>query len=55
MRFPTNTILITIRTGKIAGIIRNKEELNFINSEYIIKKKVGKNTHGIEQYFKFIP
>ena len=31
-----------------------KEELNFINTEYIIKKKIGKNTHGIDQYFNFI-
>jgi superfamily II DNA or RNA helicase len=31
-----------------------KDELNFINSEYFIKKKAGKNTFGIEQYFKFI-
>lgn len=28
--------------------------LNFINSEYIIKKKLGKNTFGIEQYFKIL-
>ena len=40
----------------IPQMLRNylKEELNFINSEYLIKKKIGKNTHGIHQYFNFI-
>ncbi|MFZ1825743.1 MAG: DEAD/DEAH box helicase family protein [Chitinophagales bacterium] len=31
-----------------------KEELNFTNSEFIIKKKIGKNTFGTERYFKFV-
>lgn len=31
-----------------------KEELNFSNSEFIIKKKIGKNTFGTERYFKFV-
>lgn len=31
-----------------------KEELNFLNSEFIIKKKIGKNTWGTERYFRFI-
>ena len=31
-----------------------KEELNFINTEFIIKKKIGKNTFGMDRYFKFI-
>lgn len=31
-----------------------KEELNFANSEYFIKKKSGRNTWGTEQYFRFI-
>lgn len=29
-----------------------RDGLNFINSEYIIKKKLGKNTYGTETYFK---
>jgi superfamily II DNA or RNA helicase len=47
---------LQINRGAINVLLSNfiKEELNFINSEYIIKKKVGKNTHDIEQYFKFI-
>ena len=31
-----------------------KEELNFTNSEFIIKKKIGKHTFGTERYFKFV-
>lgn len=31
-----------------------KEELNFANTEFFIKKKSGKNTLGIERYFKLI-
>ena len=31
-----------------------KEELNFASSEFIIKKKIGKNTFGTERYFKFV-
>jgi superfamily II DNA or RNA helicase len=31
-----------------------KEELNFANTEFIIKKKIGRNTFGTERYFKFV-
>ena len=31
-----------------------KEELNFTNSEFIIKKKIGRNTFGTERYFKLV-
>lgn len=31
-----------------------KEELNFANSEFFIKKKSGKNTFGIDRYFKLV-
>jgi superfamily II DNA or RNA helicase len=31
-----------------------KEELNFANTEYFVKKKLGKNTWGTERYFKLI-
>lgn len=31
-----------------------KEELNFANTEFIIKKKMGRNTWNTERYFKFI-
>ncbi|MEO8854894.1 MAG: DEAD/DEAH box helicase family protein [Ginsengibacter sp.] len=31
-----------------------RDNLNFINSDYIIKKKLGKNTFGTEPYFKML-
>jgi hypothetical protein len=31
-----------------------RDNLNFINSEYIIKKKLGKNTFGTTSYFKLL-
>lgn len=31
-----------------------KEELNFANSKFFIKKKSGKNTFGTERYFKLV-
>ncbi|MFE3872096.1 DEAD/DEAH box helicase family protein [Flavobacterium sp. ZS1P70] len=31
-----------------------KEELNFLNTEFLVKKKIGKNTFGTERYFKLI-
>jgi superfamily II DNA or RNA helicase len=31
-----------------------KEELNFLNSEFLIKKKMGKSAFGIERYFKLV-
>lgn len=31
-----------------------KEELNFANSEFFIKKRSGKNTFGTERYFKIV-
>lgn len=43
------------REGMITSLINFlKEELNFTNSEFIIKKKIGKNTFGTERYFKFV-
>ncbi len=31
-----------------------KDELNFASTEFIIKKKIGKNTFGTDRYFKFV-
>lgn len=43
------------RDGMTTSLINFlKEELNFVNSEFIIKKKMGKNTFGTERYFKFV-
>lgn len=49
-----NSIKLT-RSGLTLPLINFlKEELNFPSSEYIVKKKLGKNTWGTERYFKFI-
>lgn len=43
------------RTGMSGHLIDFlKEELNFLNSEFIIKKKIGKNTWTTERYFRFV-
>jgi superfamily II DNA or RNA helicase len=43
------------REGMTTSLINFlKEELNFANTEFIIKKKIGKNTFGTERYFKFV-
>ena len=31
-----------------------KEELNFANTEFLVRKKLGKNTWGVERNFKFV-
>ncbi len=31
-----------------------RENLNFLNSEYLIKKKIGLSAYGLERYFKLI-
>ena len=31
-----------------------KDELNFANTDFFVKKKMGKNTWGTERYFKMI-
>ena len=55
---------LTIRLNSSVQISRNnlplplisylKDELNFVNTEYVIKKKMGKNTWGTEYFFKCI-
>jgi superfamily II DNA or RNA helicase len=55
---------LTITLSNVLEINRNaiptslinflKEELNFLNTEFIIKKKSNKNTFGTERYFRFI-
>ncbi|MCB0634501.1 MAG: DEAD/DEAH box helicase, partial [Lewinella sp.] len=49
-----NTIRIN-RSGLTPVLVNFlKEELNFANSEFFIKKQSGKSTWGIERYFKWI-
>ena len=55
---------LTIRLANDIKINRNaistplinflKEGLNFMNTEFLVKKKIGKNTFGTERYFKLI-
>lgn len=50
-----NNVVRLNRSGMTPGLINFlKEELNFSNSEYFIKKKSGRNTWGTERYFRFI-
>ncbi len=50
----SNAIYVT-REGLTTPLINFiKEEFNFISSEFIIKKKLGKNTWGTDRYFKLI-
>ncbi|MFZ6013822.1 MAG: TOTE conflict system archaeo-eukaryotic primase domain-containing protein [Bacteroidota bacterium] len=50
----SNTIHLN-RSGLSLQLINFlKEELNFTNNEFLIKKKLGKNTWGIQRYFKFV-
>jgi superfamily II DNA or RNA helicase len=44
-----------LRSGMTQGLISFlRNELNFANAEYFIKKKSGKNTWNTDRYFKFI-
>lgn len=50
-----NNVVRLNRSGMTPELINFlKEELNFSNSEYFIKKKSGRNTWGTERYFRFI-
>ncbi len=50
----SNSVCIK-RSGMTPALINFlKEELNFSNSEYYIKKKTGRNTWGTEPYFRLI-
>lgn len=60
----TNTGKLSIELSKVVRISREglttslinflKEELNFPNTKFIIKKKIGKNTFGTDRYFKLV-
>lgn len=50
-----NNVVKISRIGMTTALIAFlKEELNFVNVEFMIKKKVGRNTFGTEHYYKFI-
>jgi hypothetical protein len=49
-----NTVRMS-RDGMTSPLINFlKEELNFASSEFIIKKKIGRNTFGTDRYFKIV-
>lgn len=47
---------IVISRNEIAAPLVSflRDNLNFINADYIVKKKLGKSTFGIEPYFKIL-
>jgi superfamily II DNA or RNA helicase len=50
-----NNVVKISRDGITTPLINFlKEELNFTNSEFIIKNKIGRNTFGTGRYFKFV-
>lgn len=49
-----NNLLLNRSAMTLALVNFLKEELNFSNTAFIIKKKIGKNTFGTERYFRFI-
>jgi superfamily II DNA or RNA helicase len=49
-----NNILLNRPAINLSLINFLKDELNFTNSEFLIKKKLGKNTWGVERYFRFV-
>ncbi len=50
----SNQIRIERSTLPVELVTFLRENLNFINSDYIIKKKLGKNTFGTTSYFKML-
>ncbi len=49
-----NRIILNRPGISLALINFLKEELNFASSEFLIKKRLGKNTWGMERNFKFV-
>ncbi|WP_439694607.1 DEAD/DEAH box helicase family protein [Mucilaginibacter sp. AW1-7] len=50
-----NNVIYIGRVGLPALLVGFlKEELNFVNNEYQIKKNINKNTFGIKRYFKLL-
>ncbi len=47
---------VQLNRNAIHSVVFNfiKEELNFLSTEFIIKKNSGRNTFGTERYFRFI-
>ncbi|SEP10300.1 Superfamily II DNA or RNA helicase [Niastella yeongjuensis] len=55
LQITLNNIIKIPRAQLDSGLINFlRDNLNFVNSEYIIKKKLGKNTFGTESYFRML-
>ncbi|MGL5235370.1 MAG: TOTE conflict system archaeo-eukaryotic primase domain-containing protein, partial [Empedobacter falsenii] len=62
LQLESNKLTITLkqnirihRNGLTLPVINFlKEELNFANADFFVKKKSGRNTFGTERYFKFV-
>lgn len=50
----SNVVKLNRLTSPLLLVNFLKEELNFANVAFIIKKNIGKNTFGTERYFRFI-
>lgn len=50
----SNQIILSKNQLPIVLISFLREQLNFANADYIIKKRLGKNTFGTEPYFKML-
>jgi superfamily II DNA or RNA helicase len=55
LQITLNTNIKIPRANLSPGLVNFlRDSLNFVNSEYIIKKKLGKNTFGTESYFRML-
>jgi hypothetical protein len=47
---------IVLEKSSLSSLVVNfiKEELNFLNPDYFVKKKIGKSVHNIEKFFNLI-
>ncbi len=50
----SNTVSVNRSALSIRLINFLREELNFVNTEFVIKKRIGKNTWGLQRYFRFV-
>lgn len=50
----SNKIFLNRSSINLSLINFLKDELNFVNSEFLVKKNLGKNTWGLERNFRFV-
>ena len=55
LRIVVGNKIVMSRSGLAPGLIHFlKEELNFINTEYLTKRRLGKSVYQVEKYFKLV-